>query len=1149
MENNSLNFNSYNAINQFAQSIGLNKDISGEEINNIFSNLEKDDQGNVSLTDFAKAVADNYNIDAEKISEESEYLMELFASGDGDVKSVSSEDIKNFVNSEKDVNTNVSNIILEQVAATIEQRRAENQTEKNSKTGLGKFCNWVSGCFGGGTKGADKKIDELEKLYKTALKNPSDANLQKLYQTVYGEPLDMQEIESTYQTAKNLQNGGYKTADGETITIRDIAGILSEQVNSLDESFDETVNSQGLISKGLGWLNNNLIGLGQTENMTKAQLKEYKNLAQKLTQTTDPVQFAALFKELTGEELTETALSQVLTGTSMVENSKAAESMMDYEQTQAVAVTTFSAVTTGIVTAAMGPLAGAAVGAAVNVGIHGLDSATRNNGKGFAENIADYAKNGLIKDAAVGAINGFSNVIGNKAGAAIKGLAKDGTGKLVRTGLRLVSEFIEGGSDGAISNAGEYLIDVAAGDAKFSTNELLQRTALGFGMGGVMSVGMQESMSAIGGGIAFVKGMKNGAADGIQDGMQKGAVDGVQDGMQRGTADGIQEGIEKSAADITAGTASGKLASETLSESSGLVGKLSGKNLDTLQEAINNGSIKSCKEALDAGYTMADIVSIDNKIKIFDNDFIDFSNPKEVADLFNTKISQQMKVKTPEEIDIIIDDIMKTANCSRNEAMQTLQRLTQFSSFKSGTDLAEALSKEDIRVLIDTGSGTSTNKALNYVGVNKEQFNLTGSKKGLILDNSALEFLRKADISGFDPKNGTIVMKVGNQDTIVKLLNVDGWNIGSNGSYVGYSLLGSSLDGNKGIVDTCADLINGKLSFNDGIKQEAVSIIMNKLGVDPNTVNFKIADIVNGSLQGKEITSALIADTMAPNMSNEYIQAFFEEFPPYLGAPDEAQYRKVLSEYLYDTMTFLSPESSNITMKDMYKQIQDFVIKQKGSFNPDNVFYVIQREGKSYSLVAQQFANTNGIKPSQIISNNDYLSMNLSGKTIVVIDDIVGSGDSLKAFDITRIPKNSNLIYASLSSLDEGIENLKDFIAKRGVNGEVIYGCKVDAYSKYKDNSILNKIIGSTGYCSGYAATFPQYMLPDNNTAISSLFGRMSLLKPDGIKLSGGYNPANNGSYYVKEFYGGSIINPTPDSLCGKILARMKELIKLKSTA
>ncbi len=1080
-----INFNK-DLFNQYNSEIRLNNDDDTEKIT---SGQEKYEKGDESLSIFSDAIDGKSEIlinpDSLRFFD-SEYENDSNISGN-EIELYNSED-------EAVINKNVNKIILKEIESTLNQRLNEIKADANSKGIFGKMLNGITSAFGGGTKGQENKIKELQELYQEVLNNPTKSNLSNLYKEVYGESLDYDEMRMSYQTTLDIQNGKYETADGKKLTLQDLGQAISEQVNLLSDSFDETVNSQGVISKGLSWINNYL-GFGQTENMTTAQIDELKNLAEKLTTTRNPIEFAGIFKQLTGEELTDEAVLSLFSGKSMVENTKASEAMMDYEQTQEVAITTTAAVATGIATATMGPLGGAAVGAAVNVGVHGIDTVTRSNDKGVLGNLADYASNDLLKDLSVGALYGFSNVVGNKAGTFIKGFIDNASGKAAQVGIRLAGEFIEGASDGALSNAGEYMIDVLAGDSEFSTDELIARTSLGFGMGGVMSVGMQEGMRALGTGIKFL----------------------------RGSTDGID--------------AAGKIEYS--------YSKLSGKNLTELQEAVNSGSIKSCKEALEAGYTLADIVSIDGQINIFKDGFIDFSNPKEVADLFNEKISQQMKVKTPEEIDFIVNDIMNATSCSEQEALQTLQRLTQFSSFKSQPDLAAALSKEQIGSLFDTGSGTSTNKALEYLTRSKHQFSLTGSQEGLILDSSALEYLKKATIEIpediADLTNG--IVKINGHK--VKLVTVDGWNIGSNGTYSGYSFLGSSLDGNEGLVKTCSDIISGKTTFNDGIQEEAAAIICKKLGIDPSSTNINITNITNDSLNHVNLSSRTIADTMAPNMSEEYIQAFFEEFPDYLGAPDAAEYRAALSEYLYDTMTFLSPESTNIAMKDMYKGIQNYLGKM--NLTPDDIIYVVPEPTSSFSLVSQQFANVNGIKPSQIITYNGASScpIDLSGKGIVILDDIVGSGNSMMSqkFKLNNFRtqyKDVPVIVAPVSSLEVGVDTITTKLSGGGV---VITKHTVSAAKKYQNNGLINKIIGNTGYSDGYAATFPQYMLPDNNTAISSLFGRMSVLNPYSIKGSGGSSFYNFYNYVDKLYgYGGSIQNPTPNSLCGILIKRMKEL-------
>ena len=387
---------------------------------------------------------------------------------------------------------------LNAIEAELEKRRNEIKTQEDSLVGLGALWNGAKGLVGLGTKGEKNSLEDLEELYLEAQKNPTKENIEKLYLAVYGEDIDWNKIESSQDVAKNLANGEYIDKNGEPINLEDVADTLSYMAESLDSSFNDTVYSQGILSKTLGFLNNNIIGLGQTENMTQAQIDLLKENIQKLSETTDPDEFAALYKQITGEDLTQESLQELLEGTSKLENTKAAENMMDYESTQETLITSFSGAVVGIATATTGPLGGALVGAAINTGIKTVDVITQTNGQNPLENFYDYVKSGdLVKDCIVGGIGGFSGCVANKASQAITSLMGNTTSTLTKTGIRLASEYADGAVDGAISNAGEYMVDAAMNNEEISLSDLASKSVLGGVMGGLFSVGMQEGTRAL----------------------------------------------------------------------------------------------------------------------------------------------------------------------------------------------------------------------------------------------------------------------------------------------------------------------------------------------------------------------------------------------------------------------------------------------------------------------------------------------------------------------------------------------------------------------------------------------------------------------------------------------------------------------------
>lgn len=441
---------------------------------------------------------------------------------------------------EQNYEQKVQDTILEDIKAELNAKKAELEAEANSKNGIGKAWNSVKGVFGGGTSG---KLDEInEQLAK--LENLSTADYSQdmltqsceFYKEIFGQEVDMNAIVETMQIQNELQNGGVELADGTMVSAEDLADDLLKQAEDLTKEFNQSVEDQGIITNvasGVG----SFFGIGTTKNMTKAQLSEYENQVkqlQKAAQDGDYEAYASCYKTLTGENLSYESLSQLHNGDDKTLNSKANESISDYENTTSNIKNTAVAIGVGAASAATGGLvAGVLIGSVATVGVNALDSATQENCKNAGENLLNYAKTDFLKDFFVGGLNAFTGKIGNIAGEKIvsafatsnaaklgAGLAQDVTQealkKSLNIGQRITSEFVDGAVDAALSSSGEYLISAAAGEngyflndqgelaiienikENFDINEMGEQVILSTVMGGVMSAGMQEGMAAVG---------------------------------------------------------------------------------------------------------------------------------------------------------------------------------------------------------------------------------------------------------------------------------------------------------------------------------------------------------------------------------------------------------------------------------------------------------------------------------------------------------------------------------------------------------------------------------------------------------------------------------------------------------------------------
>ena len=398
----------------------------------------------------------------------------------------------------------VTDAVLADAKAEIEQRRKEIETEYAAKGFANRIWDDFTGLFGFGTKGEFSDLDEIEQLYREAELNPTVENLEKLNRALYAEPIDWVATAQSVSTIENIQNGAY-TVNGETVTQEQIADMVMQGVEGLEAGFEQRCDEAGIFTKTFSWLNN-ILGFGTTRNMTEAQLAELKRQVERLSETEDPEEFAALFKQITGQSLTEASLSLLYSGESNpVENSAAAESMIDYENTNDTLKTTAISICAAALSAipGVGWIGAIAIGAAMNVGVNALDSATQADGKPWTENLADYAREDLIKDATVGAINGLTGKLGNAAGQAIKSLSQTASCTVDRIAGKLLSEFIDGAIDGSLSSGAEYVLDQIADGEEINIETLGEQMLIGGGFGGGMNVGL----STIG---SLFKGAKNG---------------------------------------------------------------------------------------------------------------------------------------------------------------------------------------------------------------------------------------------------------------------------------------------------------------------------------------------------------------------------------------------------------------------------------------------------------------------------------------------------------------------------------------------------------------------------------------------------------------------------------------------------------------
>ena len=341
-------------------------------------------------------------------------------------------EINDAKNNAEDANNTVAETINEKTEQAMEAhirneligRINEMNAETNSKGFLGKAADGFLGIFGGGIQGEINSYqDMLNKL------DDPNVDITDLYKTVFSQEPDISAINQSLEAANELTSKGNITlTDGTTqVTQEDITNKLAAEAQALKNGFNNDVNSQGIISTCIGRINN-FIGIGTTENMTNAQMDNLVKSVEDLKNAKTPEEFAAKYTAITGEALTAESLDGLFNNsnkegenTSKLSNTRASECTTEYKETNDGIKNTATAVVTGMAVAATGPVGAIAIGAAMAVGVNSFDAITQNNGKNPLENLGEYAQTNLVKDAALGAVNGLTGKLGNIAGEKLVG--------------------------------------------------------------------------------------------------------------------------------------------------------------------------------------------------------------------------------------------------------------------------------------------------------------------------------------------------------------------------------------------------------------------------------------------------------------------------------------------------------------------------------------------------------------------------------------------------------------------------------------------------------------------------------------------------------------------------------------------------------
>lgn len=497
-----------------------------------------------------------------------------------------------------------------------------------------------------------------------------------------------------------------------------------------------------------------------------------------------------------------------------------------------------------------------------------------------------------------------------------------------------------------------------------------------------------------------------------------------------------------------------------------------------------------------------------------------YSNTEKFAEYFEDKLKKQMQVKSEEDIQNIIDNIVNETNTDGKTVCEVLSRVVQFSDYSNIDDL-EFLIREK-------GYDACKNKIYNRLSValpftylfNKQQFmnlpkvrciKITSKKPVQILDNSVLKYMADLD------KNSTIYSEY--KETLSSGVIIDGWNTLIDGKNMAYTMFGHEYDLQTITTSIIKEMQKTGKSLDEVLNGDIINECKKHLGEDFEPVIIKKTD-------EPVLTANAISEVMKPKMPNkDQIVKFIDVIAKDCEKKslDPSFVKPLICKYLDVTFEAYSSERINSEMKNMHKMIEKKV-KSLGK-TMDDVVYIYPQRRKSFSLLSYQYALANNI-PFEKFKNKDgsYSSFEQTkqyyekGKVYVVLDDVTASGESLYDSQFYYLDflknidydKNTNVIWAPLYSskegkdfLDDGLKDQKrvgvDFLLTSQVRD---WDLNLNDHFSYDEKKKMETIVGGKGFNEIATSVVFPFSVTDSDSRLSALFSTFFIRYPNEYKIS-----------------------------------------------
>lgn len=463
---------------------------------------------------------------------------------------------------------------------------------------------------------------------------------------------------------------------------------------------------------------------------------------------------------------------------------------------------------------------------------------------------------------------------------------------------------------------------------------------------------------------------------------------------------------------------------------------------------------------------------------------------------------KQMNIYSKQNLDADIAKISKAVpDATPDEILTTIQKITQFANYQSLSDMAQQLTRYEITAFDSVGE---LYKYFEYFHESKGLFNLSKSEERL-----------GCIVTLNDLKNENTLQKIKERVAAndLTLINLEGFSDGVN-LFEDDRILPSRA------VNVLKKAKKVQSRYPDADFAECVSFVLN------NPVESRLKELglsaIRVSIENPATETGVLKQLQPILPSKERIKTTIEAIADDSSITNKSykQLSNSIAEYFDSNIHVYSKQSMIKTLEKLNNKIDDYL----QSHNiPKEHLYLLQhrmRTVKSFDILVKMYKDMFSFPESRIVHVCDVQDLNKYPKNsaFVIIDDIVGSGDSMigTADYCTSAKKLNNdkfIIFAPITATKSGLDAINKYIEKHSrTKNDTVICLDENVLEKIDDNKIFknwymnfkNWIFYSKINDKGFKGqalnvSFP-YMAPDNNSFISANFQDLFLINDACIK-------------------------------------------------